>query len=77
MSDEKEKAPVLATARVRLEVEVTLGQPWPTNASIEEVHRTARLDAEERVRVLLQRSPEVVLVGAVDVAAVIVRDRRR
>ena len=36
-------------ARVRVTVEVTLTQPWPPEATVEEVHRRAEREALEAV----------------------------
>lgn len=48
-----------ATARVRVTVLVKLDQPWPASSSVEDILKTAKSEALERVRTLIERDSSV------------------
>lgn len=49
MTDSNDERELVCTTLVRLVVEVRLSQPWPGNATVEEVHRSAECEALQKV----------------------------
>lgn len=64
-----------ATALVRLELEVSLMQPWPAEATLDQVMEQAEKEARSKLEVLIQRHPMLyrVVPGSFRVTAVLAR----
>ncbi len=67
-----------ATALVRIEVAVSLDQPWPEKATLEEVWKSAQREAEELMLATLSRNPgmHVRSMHTRAVEAVVTEDRK-
>lgn len=49
-------------ARVRLELEVSLSQPWTELSTVQEIHRAARREAVEQISAMIDSRRNVSLV---------------
>ena len=64
------------TARVTVTLEVNLTQPWSEEVPLKEIFRQAQRSAKDAVEFLIKNSPEMVILGKMNVRAVMVPEAR-